>query len=349
MAARKQVPVLLLTGFLGSGKTSLLARWLKAPEFAGALAIVNELGEVGLDDRLVQTSNDGPILLENGCVCCAASEDLAGTLERLFWDRLHRRIPVFEWVLIETTGIAEPEAVRAALARNDIVAERYRVAGVAATLEAKRGPDLVAHHLECEAQIRAADVVIVTKPDLASEGEMAAAQAVIASLNPNSQALESLRGDLSARSFLDALESAPGASAHAHGASCGHADHQRGHRDHAHLETVSTAFAPLGESVNPSVLEKVLDAAWTAFGGDLLRVKGALRFSGCAGVEIVQSAPGEPIERTPYAAPEGAKPLRTGLTIIARNVAADDVATFIAARLAVAAVAAGALPVGART
>ena len=95
MAQRTSVPVLLLTGFLGTGKTSLLARWLKAREFEGALVIVNELGEVGIDDRLVETSSEAPLLLENGCACCAAGEDLMATLERLFWDRLHRKIPQF--------------------------------------------------------------------------------------------------------------------------------------------------------------------------------------------------------------------------------------------------------------
>ncbi|HEY8580453.1 MAG TPA: GTP-binding protein, partial [Beijerinckiaceae bacterium] len=120
MAPRTRVPVLLLTGFLGSGKTSLLARWLRAPEFAGAMVIVNELGEVGLDDRLVATSSDAPLLLDNGCACCTANEDLVATLEKLFWDRLQRVIPKFDWVLIETTGIADPAPILASLEAHDL-------------------------------------------------------------------------------------------------------------------------------------------------------------------------------------------------------------------------------------
>ncbi len=75
MVQRARIPILLLTGFLGSGKTSLLTKWLRAPEFSGSMVIVNELGEVGLDDRLVQFSSEAPVLLENGCACCEAAED----------------------------------------------------------------------------------------------------------------------------------------------------------------------------------------------------------------------------------------------------------------------------------
>ncbi|MBM3609357.1 MAG: GTP-binding protein, partial [Alphaproteobacteria bacterium] len=92
MAARSVIPVIILTGFLGSGKTTLLANWIRAPQFAQAMVIVNELGEVGLDAHLMQTSSEMPVLLENGCACCTGAEDLNATLERLFWDRLQRRI-----------------------------------------------------------------------------------------------------------------------------------------------------------------------------------------------------------------------------------------------------------------
>ena len=139
MVVRSRIPIVLLTGFLGSGKTSLLARWLRAPDFAGAMVIVNELGEVGLDHRLLATATDVPLLLENGCACCTASEDLIGTLERLFFDRLQRRIPAFSWVLIETTGIADPAPIIDALCRNEITATRYELLGVVTTFDAKGG------------------------------------------------------------------------------------------------------------------------------------------------------------------------------------------------------------------
>lgn len=334
MAARARVPILLLTGFLGSGKTTLLARWLQAPAFSGAMTIVNELGEVGLDDRLVQTSSDAPILLENGCACCAASEDLAATLERLFWDRLHRKIPRFEWVLIETTGVAEPAAIRAALARNDVVAERYEIAGTLTVFDARRGPALAALHPECEAQARDADLIALTKTDLADAADIAAARATLSRLNPRAPVLASLRGDLPAATALTALRGAAArptcAQDHAHDETCGH---HHPHPAHNHLADVSTAFLPLADGVSPAAMEAATDAAFHAFGPRLLRVKGAARFLDSSALEIVQASPDEPMERTPYRAPEGAKPPRAGLTIIARGAPAEEIAAAIAARL----------------
>jgi G3E family GTPase len=332
MAARARVPILLLTGFLGSGKTTVLARWLKTPEFSGAMTIVNELGEVGLDDRLVQTSNDAPILLENGCACCAASEDLAATLERLFWDRLHRKIPRFEWVLIETTGIAEPQAIRAALARNDIVSERYEIAGTLTVFDARRGADLAALHPECEAQVRDADAIALSMTDLADPAEEAAARAALARLAPHAPVFACVRGALSPATALGALRGERVACGlnHQHTDACGH-DHA--HRSHNHLADVSTSFLPLGGRVSPEALEAATDAAFRAFGPQLLRIKGAARFADGDAVEIVQANPGAPLERTPYVPPEGAEPPRTGLTIIARGAPASDVALAITSLL----------------
>lgn len=338
MAARARVPVLLLSGFLGAGKTTLLARWLRAPEFSGAVAIVNELGEVGLDDRLVATANDSPILLENGCVCCAARDDLAAALEALFWDRLHRKIPPFTWVLIETTGIAEPGAVRDALAGNDVVAERYEIAGVLSVFDVRRGPALAALHAECEAQARDADALVLTKTDLADEADLAAARACLARLNPDAPTFVSVRGDLPASVALAALGGQGGPIPDRAGV-CGHDhSHERAHacdlRHASHTGDVSAAFLPLESAVAAQALEAAVAAAFSQFGSQLLRVKGAARFLDGAGLEIVQADPAAPLERTPWLAPEGAKPPRPGLTLIARGRPAAEAADIVAAALA---------------
>lgn len=335
MAPRTRVPVLLLTGFLGSGKTSLLARWLRAPEFAGAMAIVNELGEVGLDDRLVQTSSDAPLLLENGCVCCTASEDLADTLERLFWDRLHRKIPKFDWVLIETTGVAEPAPIVAALARHDLVSERYRVAGVVATLDAKRALEQLAHQPECVSQTQGASVVVLTKADIASPDEIAAARAAARALAPDALVFESSRGDLPASVVVAALRDAPAPRRTSAPEACGrdHEDHDHSQQhvhEHAHGE-VTTSFAPLDAPLASAALEAAIAGAQATYGAALLRVKGAARTGPEGAVEIIQAMAGEPVERTPYDAPQGAAPLRAGLTVIARGAPAQAVADYLGA------------------
>ena len=211
MAPRTSVPILLLTGFLGSGKTSLLARWLREPEFAGAMVIVNELGEVGLDDRLVETSSEAPLLLENGCACCAASEDLAATLERLFFDRLHRVIPKFSWVLIETTGVAEPQPIIDLIAGNSLVAERYHLEAVVTCFDARRGPMLLATQPECRKQIEAASSVVITKTDLVDDADLAFARAAVEQLRPDVRVLLSGRGALTQTLTLPSPASGRGA------------------------------------------------------------------------------------------------------------------------------------------
>ncbi len=231
----EQIPILLLTGFLGAGKTTLLAKWLKAPELEGALAIVNELGEVGLDHRLLEASTDVPLLLENGCMCCAAQEDTIGTLERMFWDRLHKRTQRFGWVLIETTGMADPKPVIAAIRRHNLVGERYRIAGVVTAVDAKRGLERLADFPECRNQLDVADVVIVTKTDLASPDEIARVTAAMPAKAPHARVVMSANGELPAATLLEMLAHCTACGSHGHGE-----EHHHGH-DHA-----SSVSDPLG-------------------------------------------------------------------------------------------------------
>ncbi len=334
MAPRTRVPVLLLTGFLGSGKTSLLARWLRAPDFAGAMVIVNELGEVGLDDRLVQTSSDAPLLLDNGCVCCTANEDLVGTLERLFWDRLHRKIPKFDWVLIETTGIAEPAPIVASIEGHDLVSERYVVAGVVTTVDARRGVAQMAEHPECLRQMQGASLIVLTKVDIATPHEIAAARRAIADIRPDASVFDSARGDLPASTLVAALRQAAAPQPEACVAeACTHDGHDHSHH-HAHnAGEVTTSFAPLDAPVAFAALEGAIAGVQAAYGGALLRVKGAARTGAGDAINIIQAMVGEPVERTPYVAPPGAQPIRTGLTIIARQTPAQAMADYFNALL----------------
>ncbi len=321
MVARASVPILLLTGFLGSGKTSLLARWLKAPEFAGAMAIVNELGEVGIDDRLVESSSDAPLLLDNGCACCAAGEDLTATLERLFWDRLHRKIPKFSWVLIETTGIADPGPILERLATHALVAERYHVEGVVAAFDARLGAAQLARHPECARQLKAARVVVITKTDIAGEVELAAARAAIAGVREDARVLTSSRADLSAAAMIAALaQSAPRPAA------------DNGLRAE-HTARVSTAFAAVPGVVTAAALTSAFGAVMDTYEAGLLRLKGIVRLAPDGALNMAQALPGVGVEISLLPARPGA-PAPCGFTIIAQDVAAQTIADAVVARLA---------------
>jgi G3E family GTPase len=303
---------LLLTGFLGSGKTSLLSKWLRAPEFAGSMVIVNELGAVGLDDRLVQFSSEAPVLLENGCACCEAAEDLNATLERLFWQRLHRQIPRFEWMLIETTGLADPAPIIAAIGRNELVAERYSLAGVVTTFDAVRGPEQLGDHPECRSQILHADALVLTKTDLATPAEIVASKAAIVSIRPDAALLESSNANLPASLVAQALST--------------RGDKQREPTATAadHSVDVTTAFAALPAPVEVSAIEASLHAIMTRYGKQILRLKGIVHVGDDTAPVVIQASPGGPIERQTL--PAGTAAGKTGFTVIAQFVPAEFVA-----------------------
>src|SRR5271170_96379 len=108
---KTRLPVTLVTGFLGSGKTTLINAALRAPELARTVVIVNEFGEVGLDHQLYARSSDAVVVLENGCLCCTVRSDLIGTLNSLYHARERGDISPFDNVVIETSGLAEPGPV----------------------------------------------------------------------------------------------------------------------------------------------------------------------------------------------------------------------------------------------
>jgi G3E family GTPase len=353
MAQRTRVPILILTGFLGSGKTSLLSKWLRAPEFAGAMVIVNELGEVGLDDRLVQTSSEAPLLLENGCACCAASEDLNATLERLFWERLHRTTPRFSWVLIETTGIADPKPIIASLQAHELIAERYEIAGVVTTFDARRGPAQLLRHPECVSQIVCANAIVLTKTDIATDVEMAAARAAIHELRPSAHIMPSAKGDLPAAMIVAAVQDADRAEhvcaddCHAH-----HHDHEghhhEGHHVHAHhSDHVTSSFAPLPAPIAFEALAAALQATLAAHSTSILRVKGTAHCGPDGAIEVVQTMPGEPIERQAFVLDTQDSRMRVGMTFIVQDTAAEIVAGDFASRLGMS-MSVPAQPIGAR-
>ena len=106
-----RLPVIAVTGFLGSGKTTLIRALLARPEGANTAIVVNEFGEIGIDQALLRSSSDVTVLLGNGCLCCNVRTDLQETLRTLFADRARGAVPSFERVIIETSGLADPGPV----------------------------------------------------------------------------------------------------------------------------------------------------------------------------------------------------------------------------------------------
>lgn len=204
-------PVTVLTGFLGSGKTTTLARLLKTPEFAGTVAIINEFGEIGLDHLLIETSEERFALLDNGCVCCTVRDDLVETLLRLVARADAGELPDFRRVVVETTGLADPAPILHALMAEERLAKSYRIDGVLATVDAVNGLATINAHKEAVKQVAVADRLLVTKTDLAEQGALAPLLAKLAILNPTAQIIFSRDGDAPAAALIGlGLEAASG-------------------------------------------------------------------------------------------------------------------------------------------
>jgi Ni2+-binding GTPase involved in maturation of urease and hydrogenase len=156
------IPVTIVTGFLGSGKTTLIARCLRDPAFGRTAVIVSEFGEVGLDHDLIAASDDKVLTLATGCLCCAVQTDLVRTLLDLW----HQRRDQFDRVLIETSGLSDPAPVLQSLIGDADVAARYCVPAVVAVVDAVHGAATLAAHPEALHQAGLADRLLISKTDL---------------------------------------------------------------------------------------------------------------------------------------------------------------------------------------
>ena len=166
-------PVTLVTGFLGSGKTTLVAELLRRPELSETAVIVNELGEVGLDHHLLRRVDERTVLLASGCVCCTLRGDLADELRDLLDRSDAGEIPPFRRVVVETTGVADPTPIVNTLLTDPFVPHHYALDGVVATIDGQHG----LRGTESVKQAAAADVLVLTKPDLADGASLDALEA----------------------------------------------------------------------------------------------------------------------------------------------------------------------------
>src|SRR5256885_3850199 len=134
-----RIPVTVVTGFLGSGKTTLIRELLTRPEAADTAVVVNEFGEVGIDNALLRASSDATVLLGNGCVCCAVRTDLQQNLLPLFADRARGAVPSFERVVIETSGLADPGPVLQTFASDRALGQEFHVQALVTVVDAPGG------------------------------------------------------------------------------------------------------------------------------------------------------------------------------------------------------------------
>ena len=196
------IPVTLITGFLGSGKTTLITQLLRHPSMNRVAVVINEVGKIGIDHDLVTMSSENISLLANGCICCSVRTDLQETLRELFAARHTGQMLEFDRVIIETTGLADPAPVVQTLSSDTLLAAHFRLDGVVTLVDAFNGSHQLLSQPEAVKQIALADRIILTKTDLLSKEQAQELKASIWAMRPDLDILTCLHGALAPESLM---------------------------------------------------------------------------------------------------------------------------------------------------
>jgi len=190
----QRIPVTLLTGFLGAGKTTLLNAVLADSSGGRVAVIVNEFGEAGLDHDLIRESSDEVVLMSSGCLCCSVRGDLARTMLGLIYKRTQGELS-FDRVVIETTGLADPGPIVQTLVNDQDLKRNTCLDGVVTVADAVNGMTTLDTQFEAVSQAAGADVIILSKTDVAEPEAAAKFETRLRGLNPTSPIVRAIRGE----------------------------------------------------------------------------------------------------------------------------------------------------------
>ena len=285
-----QIPVTVLTGYLGAGKTTLLNRILTENHGKRYAVIVNEFGEIGIDNDLIVESDEEIYEMNNGCICCTVRGDLIRVVEGLM-----RRPGRFDAIIVETTGLADPVPVAQTFFMDDDVRSKTRLDAVVALVDAKHLPLRLKDSKEAEDQIAFADVIVLNKTDLVTAEELKSVEALVRAINPDARIHRTQRSEVDLTEVLDrgafdlsrTLENDP------HFLDGGeHDGHDHGGHDHADVAAIHDitvqSVSLRGGMMDPKRFFPWIEKITQSEGPNILRLKGIIALKGDEERYVVQ-------------------------------------------------------------
>jgi G3E family GTPase len=287
-ATPEKIPVTVLTGYLGAGKTTLLNRILSEPHGKKYAVIVNEFGEIGIDNELVVNADEEVFEMNNGCICCTVRGDLVRII-----DGLMRRKGKFDAIIVETTGLADPAPVAQTFFMDENVGARTRLDAVVTVADAKWLKDRLKDAPEAKNQIAFADVILLNKTDLVTPAELTEVEARIRAINPYARLHRTQRSQIDIAEVLNRnafdldrildiepafLQAGDDHDHHGHDHGHDHHHHDHGGLKHYHDEDMQSIALKTDKPIDPDKFFPWVQNLVATEGKDILRSKGILNF-----------------------------------------------------------------------